>query len=170
MDPTVAGLLTTTLSFVVYGIIAAWHIVPWLRTQGRAAALVPLLWVHAFRHIALELFSAQRAGLAIPDGLRDQIAYGDLAGMLLAVLALVALRSGARIAVPLTWVFVIATVVDLVSALIGGMQAGLMAEAHDVPWLVLCFYVPALWITVALIAWQLVSRRGEPLHASGSQK
>jgi hypothetical protein len=170
MNPTAAALLTTALSFVAYGLLAAWHLVPWLRTQGRAAALVPLLWVHAFRHVALELFSAQRAGFAVPDDLRDAIAYGDLVGMALAVFALAALRAGSRFTVPLIWVFVVASVLDLVNALAGGVRAGMMDTAHDVPWLILCFYVPALWVTLGLIVWQLVTRRGEPLHASGGQK
>jgi hypothetical protein len=93
----------------------------------------------------------------------DLIAYGDLAGMVLAVFALAALRGGSRVAVPLTWVFVVATVLDLVSTLLGGLRAGMLGEANDVPWLVLCFYVPALWTTLGLIVWQLVTRRGEPL-------
>jgi hypothetical protein len=167
MDPRAAALLTTALSFVVYILISAMHVVPWLRTRGRAAALAPLLWVHAFRHVALELFSAQRAGFPIPNDLRDQIVYGDLAGMVLAVLALVALRSGSRVAVPVIWAFVAATVLDLLNALVGGVRVGLMAEAHDLPWLILCFYVPALWTTLGLIVWQLVTRRGEPLDAGG---
>jgi hypothetical protein len=170
MDPRVAALLTTTLSFVVYLLIAAWYVIPWLRTRRRAAALAPLLWVHAFRHVALELFSAQRTGLAVPDDLRDHIAYGDLAGMVLAVLALVALRSRSRIAIPLIWVFVAATVLDLLNALLGGIRAGLMGEAHDLPWLILCFYVPALWTTLGLIVWQLLTRRGEPLDANGGKR
>ena len=90
MDTTQALLLANTLSFVVYAILAFWYVVPWLKNHERAVALTPLLWIHAFRHVALQVFSAQRAGLVIPDGFRDQIAFGDLAGIILALLALIA--------------------------------------------------------------------------------
>ncbi len=163
MDPTLALLLANTLSFVLYLIIALWYAVPWLRRKERAAALAPLLWVHAFRHVALQVFSAQRAGLAVPDHLRDQIAYGDVAGMVLAVLALVALRAQARVAIPLVWLFVVATAADLLNSLVGGMREGMLGHANGVTWLILVFYVPALWTTLALVVWQLVARRGEGL-------
>ena len=163
MDPTLALLLANTLSFVLYLMIALWYAAPWLRRKERAAALAPLLWVHAFRHVALQVFSAQRAGLAVPDHLRDQIAYGDVAGMVLAVLALVALRAQARVAIPLVWLFVVATAADLLNSLVGGMREGMLGHANGVTWLILVFYVPALWTTLALVVWQLVARRGEGL-------
>jgi len=143
MDPTVALLLANTLSFVLCVIVTLWYVAPWLRKAGRAAALMPLLWVHAFRHVALQVFSAQRAGLAVSDTLRDQIAYGDLLGMALAVLALAALRARARAAIPLVWLFVAATCADLLNALVGGMREGMLGHASGVTWLILVFYVPS---------------------------
>jgi len=79
-----------------------------------------------------QVFSAQRAGLVVPDSLRDQIAYGDVAGMMLAVLALVALRAHAGFAIPLVWLFVVATVADLLNSLVGGIRAGMLGSAHGV--------------------------------------
>jgi len=163
MDTTRALLLANTLSFVVYAITAFWYVVPWLKNHERAVALTPLLWVHAFRHVALQVFSAQRAGLVIPNSFRDQIAFGDLAGVILALLALIALRLRARLAIPITWLFVVVTAFDLVNAIVGGMREGMMGMAYGVTWLILAFYVPALWVTLALIVWQLVSRRQRAL-------
>ena len=163
MSPRDAALLANTLSFVLSLLLAVWYVVPWLRSRSRATALTALLWFHAFRYVALELFSAQRAGLPIGNGLRDEIAYGDLAGSALAVLAIVALRYRWRGAIALVWLFVVATVFDLSNALVGGIRQQMMAEVHDVPWLILCFYVPALWTSLGLIVWQLVTRSREPL-------
>ncbi|HYS54247.1 MAG TPA: hypothetical protein VER58_10850 [Thermoanaerobaculia bacterium] len=159
MDTTQAVLLANTLSFVVYAIIAFWYVVPWMQKQERAIALVPLLWVHAFRHVALQVFSAQKAGLVVPDHLRNAIAFGDVAGTILALGALIALRLRSRLAIPITWVFVVATAADLVNAMVGGMREKMLGAAYGVTWLILAFYVPALWTTLALIVWQLVSRR-----------
>jgi len=161
MSSAAAALLANTLSFLVFVLIAFFYVVPWLRTKKREAALMVLLWVHAFRYVALELFSAQRAGLPIPNDLRDQIAYGDVVGTALAVLCILALRYGIRGGIALTWLFAAATFLDLVNALVGGIRHGMMGEVHDVPWLILCFYVPLLWVTLGLIVWKLLIRRGE---------
>jgi len=166
MDPTVAAFLGISLTFVVCALFAFWYVVPWLRAQGRAAALMPLLWIHTARHVALQIYSSQRAGLVVPDQLRDEIAYGDVAGMLLALGALVALRAQSRFAVPLVWLFAAETTADLLGSMIGGMRAGMIATAHNVTWLILVFYVPMLWTTLVLIVWQLIERRGESLGSA----
>ena len=163
MDTRSAGLTANALSFVAFILIACWYAAPWLRAASREKALTVLLWINAFRFVALELFSAQRAGLAIPDDLRDQIAYGDVAGAILAVICIFALRRRSRAAIPLTWIFALATFLDLANALVGGFRHQMMAFVHDVPWLILCFYVPVLWVALVLIVWQLISRRGEEL-------
>jgi hypothetical protein len=107
MDLTAAALVAMALSFVVFGTAAVWYVVPWMRTVALAAAISPLLWIHAFRYVALQLFSAQAFGFAIPNPTRDQIIYGDLIGMGLALATLYALRYRWRLAIPLAWVFVV---------------------------------------------------------------
>jgi Na+/phosphate symporter len=166
MTTTAAALLANTLSFLLALLIAVWYLVPWLNRRSRADALTALLWFNAFRYVALELFSAQSAGLRIPNALRDQIAYGDLAVSLLAVLAIVALRYRFRSAVGLVWIFAAASAVDLTNALVSGVRNAMLGEVHDVPWLILCFYVPALWVTLGLVVWQLISRSRDPLFDS----
>jgi len=158
-----AAALASVLSFAVFAVMAGWYVAPWLATRQRAEALVPLLWVHAFRHIALQIFSAQRFGFAVSDGARDQIAAGDVTGMVLAVISIVALHYRARVAPLLVWVFVAETVFDLVNATIAGVREQLFATASGVTWLILTFYVPLLWVSLALIVWQLYVRRRGPL-------
>jgi hypothetical protein len=161
MTSTAAAGFASIISFIVFALIAIWYGMPWLRSRSRADALIALLWVHAFRYIALQIFSAQKSGFAVSDGLRDQIAAGDVIGALLAVSAIVALRNKARIAIGLAWLFVAATVIDLVNSTIMGVDEHLFASAAAVTWLILAFYVPILWISLALIVWQLLSlRRG----------
>lgn len=163
MDLTAAALLAMILSFVVYATAAVWYAAPSLRELPLADALAPLLWIHAFRHVALQLFSSQEFGFAIPDSVRDQIAYGDLIGILLALATLYAMRFAWGWAVPLAWVFVVATALDLTNAAIQGIREELFAEAADVSWLILTFYVPALWVSLVLVVWKLITRRSEPL-------
>lgn len=161
MNLAAAGILAMTLSFAAFIGAATWHVVPWLSRRGRADALIPLLWVHAFRHVALQILSAQQAGFPVSDALRDHILYGDLAGMVLALIAIFALRKDLRLAIPLVWLFAAATVVDLVNSMVGGMREGILGHASGVTWLILTFYVPLLWTSLGLIVWQLLRRSGE---------
>jgi hypothetical protein len=60
---------------------------------------------------------------------------------------------------------VIETAYDTVGNIRGGMQEHLLGAAGGVTWLILGFYVPLLIVSLALIAWQLVTRRSEALAA-----
>jgi hypothetical protein len=75
-DLTAAALVAMVLSFVVFTTAAAWYALPWMRAVALGAAITPLLWVHAFRYVALQLISSQEFGFAIPNLTRDQIVYG----------------------------------------------------------------------------------------------
>jgi hypothetical protein len=157
-----AAALASVLSFVVFAIMAVLHVAPWLAARQRAEALTPLLWVHAFRYVALQIYSAQQFGFAVSDAARDQIATGDVICMALAVTSIVALHYRVRIAAVLVWALVAATIVDLVNATIAGVREQLFATAAGLTWLILTFYVPLLWVSIGLIVWQLYSRRQEP--------
>jgi hypothetical protein len=163
MSPTSAAALASVLSFAMFVTIAVLHVAPWLAAQQRAEALTPLLWVHAFRYVALQIYSAQQFGFTVSDAARDQIATGDVICMALAVISTVALHYRVRMAPVLVWALVAATIVDLVNATIAGVREQLFATASGLTWLILTFYVPLLWVSIGLIAWQLYSRRQEPL-------
>lgn len=165
MTLTYAALAATGFSFVVYIMAAVWYIGPWLRTRSLLDALSALVWVHAFRYIALEIFSAQKFGWNVPDDVADQIIYGDVISTVVAIVALVALRYRPPIARLVVWVLVVVTVVDLSNAGVQGATNELFEETFGVPWLILIFYVPTLWVTAVMMAWQLVARRGEPIGA-----
>lgn len=157
---TSAAVLAMAASFAVFGLATGWYAVPWLRVRQFEQAVEPLLWIHAFRYIALQAFSAQQFGLAASDSTVQQIAYGDLVGAALAVASLVALRarwSGARL---LIWAFVVATIVDLGNAFRAGLAEHLFGTAHDVSLTILTFYVPVLWISTGLVTWLLLGSSG----------
>ena len=162
MDTETAAILANTFTQVLSILIAVWYVAPWMRRQSKATSLTILLWVHAPRYIALQVFSAQQHGFAIPDALRDQIAYGDLACAILAAFAIVLLRYRSSAAILVTYLFLVVNVIDLLNAMAGGIQAGMMAAAHGITWLILAFYVPILFTTTGLIAWVLLSKNGEP--------
>jgi len=157
------------LSLIVLGAIARWYVVPWLNIRARADALIALLWVHVFRYVALQVFSAQRDGFPISDGGAMEIVLGDVGGAILAFITIALLRHRVRLAIPLAWLLAAETVYDTVANIRGGVREHLMGAAGGVTWLVLSFFVPMVVVSGVLLIWQLYSRRREALGSAGGR-
>jgi len=163
-----AAGLATLLSIVVWVLIAIWYVGPLLKRFQRADALALLLWVHVFRYVALQIFSASHFGFGASFDAQQQIAYGDVAGALLALLAIAALRYRWPIALLLSWVFALESAADLANASIVGVREQLLMTANGVTWLIVNLYAPLLWVSLGMVIWQLVTRRSESLASTPS--
>jgi hypothetical protein len=137
-----------------------------MKREPLAVALSLPLRVHAFRYVALQVFPAEKFGFDISNSTASEIAWGDVASAVLALAALWMLRESVRRALLLVWVFVVVASLDLVNATIGGIREQALATAHDLTWVILTIKVPLLWVTLALVVWQLVSGRGEAINTS----
>ena len=141
------------LSFVVYGLVAKWYLAPRLATLPLAAALQPLLVLHAFRHLGMVFLVPTVVGPALPRAFALPAAYGDLLAGLLALAAIATLRAGASIAIPLTWLFNVLGLLDLVNAFYQGLSNDVqLASAYYIP----TFIVPAFVITHLMMFRMLV--------------
>lgn len=158
------------LSLIVFAAIAIWYVVPWLNARSRAEALIALLWVHVFRYVALQVFSAQTTGFPISDEGAMEIVVGDVAGAVLAFVTIVLLRNRVRLAVPLAWLLVAETAYDTVTNIHGGVREHLMGAASGVTWMILAYFVPMVVLSAVLLAWQLFVRRGEALDAAAGDR
>ena len=159
--PAQAGAQLITL--VIFITLVRWYVAPWLGKRGRADALIALLWVNVFRYVALNVFSAQRTGFPISDHGAVEIVIGDVGGAIIAFAAILLLRQRAFAGVVLCWLLVIETATDTFLNIRGGVEEHLMGAASGFTWMVLVFFVPAVVVSIGLLAWQLVSRRHEPL-------
>ena len=164
LTPAQASAQFITLFVLV--MVARWYVMPWLNRRTRGEALIALLWVHVFRYVALQVFSAQQTGFPISDGGAMEIVVGDVAGAAIAFITIALLRHRVRLAIPLAWLLVAETVYDTVSNIRGGVQEHLMGAANGVTWMILVFFVPMVVVSGVLMAWQLYARRGEQLDAS----
>jgi len=152
--------LVTLLVFIA---VARWYVAPWLAIRGRAEALIALLWIHVFRYVALQIFAAQREGFPISAGGALEIVMGDVGGAVIAFAAIVLLRRRAFAGVMLCWLLVAETMTDTFLNIRGGVEEHLMGAAVGVTWMILVFFVPAIIVSLGLLAWQLLSRRHETL-------
>lgn len=153
------------ISIVVYALFALWHIVPRLRKLDRGQALVALLWVHVFRYVVLYLYVARKEGYPISDALLTELVIGDLFGAVLAMAGIILLRFQSILGVVFAYLVFAATIVDAIAGTYIRNIEPPRADATGVWWLVFVFFAPLIIISLPLIAWQLYSRRGEPLTA-----
>lgn len=79
MMPFVLFEIQFTLSLLVYILIATWYIKPLLSRLYREEALMPLLWVHAFRIVGGTIIAPGSVAAGVPVEFRMMIGYGDMA-------------------------------------------------------------------------------------------
>jgi hypothetical protein len=145
--------LQVLLSFLVYGLVARWYVTPRLAPLPLHAALQPLLVLHATRYLGMVFLVPTVVGPALPAGFAVPAAYGDLLAALLALAALVALHARAPIALPLTWLFNVVGLLDLINAFYQGLRNDVqLGAAYFIP----TFAVPALVITHLMMFRMLV--------------
>ena len=163
MSTESAAQLAMTVNFVTLVVLALWRYVPWSRERPLTVAATPLVAIHTARTIALQLYSSQANGFEVSDGTRNEIIWGDFVGAVLALATLLTIWLAPRYLRPIASLLVVVTVIDLANALIEGIREELLGKATDVSWLILTFYVPLLWVTIGLLGWLILTRRGGPI-------
>lgn len=158
MDPIALFAVQFTLSLVAYALIASWYVAPRLAGVPRELALVPLLWLHAFRVIGGTILAPGAVDAGVPMDFRTMVGLGDMATALLALLALVALRTRIPAAIGLVWLFLAVATLDTVNAIIQSIRFNVFSYALGLNWVIVTIYVPALLVSSLLILMQLLRR------------
>ena len=143
-------------------LIAIWYVRPWLNKLGSAQALTVLLWVHVFRYTVLNILPTQRDGYLISHLGLIQLVVGDLAGAVIALAAIALLRRRARLGIALCWLLIAVFIVDSIGIFYERGVAPSGADPSGLWWLIFALFAP-LVVVNPLLAWQLSTRRGEPL-------
>jgi len=146
-----------TLSLVAYLLIAFWYVAPRLSKLPLESALVPLMWVHAFRTVGGTILAPGSVESAVPMDFRVMIGYGDLATAFLALLALIALRAHFPRAITLVWLCMIVGNLDTLNAIIQSVRYNVFTYALGLNWVIVTIYVPALLVSSLLIFMQLLN-------------
>ena len=155
MPPIVLFGIQFTFSLAAYALIAWWYGAPRLSRLPREAALVPLVWIHTFRIVGGTILAPGAVDAGVPMEFRTMIGYGDMATAVLALVALIALRSRMSGAVALVWLFLVVGLLDTVNAIIQSMRFSVFTYGLGVNWVIVTAYVPALLVSSVLIFIQL---------------
>ncbi len=154
MDTLAIFGLQFVLSLVVWGLIAKWLVAPWIETKSPHDALFWLTLPHAFRYMGMVFLVPGVVAQPLPAAFAIPAAYGDLVTGVLALLALIALRTGWARALALVWLFNIVGTVDLLNAL---RQANVVVD-FGAAWYIPTWFVPLLLVTHFMIFVRLVRR------------
>jgi len=144
-----------TLALVAYALIGWWYVAPRLSRLEREVALMPLLWVHAFRIVGGTILAPGAVDATVPGDFRSMIGYGDMATAVVALLALIALRRRMPVAIALVWLGLTVGFLDTVNAIIQSMRYSVFTYGLGVNWVIVTMYVPALLVSSVLIFIQL---------------
>ena len=155
MAPIVLFGIQFTFSLVAYALVAWWYAAPKLAQLPRQVALVPLLWIHAFRIVGGTILAPGAVDSAVPADFRTMIGVGDMATAVLALLALIALRARWSGAIALVWLCLTVGLLDTVNAIVESMRYSVFTYALGVNWVIVTIYVPALLVSSFLIFIQL---------------
>jgi hypothetical protein len=142
-----------------YLLIAFWYVRPRLDPLPRELALVPLLWVHAFRFVGGTVLAPGAVGPGVPAEFQKMVGYGDLVTAVLALVALVALRARSGRAIALVWLCVTVGMLDTVNAIIQSVRFSVFDDSLGVNWVIVTAYVPALLVSSLLIYMRLLGAR-----------
>ncbi len=156
MPPIVLFGLQFTFSLVAYGVFAAWYAVPRLAPWPQAQALAPLLWVHVFRIAGGAILAPGSVDPSIPADFRAMVGLGDMATALLALVALVALRTRAGFALGLVWLFLVFATADTANAVVQSLRYDVFDAPLGLNWTIVTCYVPALLVSSWLILVRLL--------------
>ena len=158
VDAQLSAMLGSILVFIL---VARWYIIPKLKTLRPVTAIVVLLWVHVPRYFTLIQFSAQQQGYPISNAAVMEAVVGDVAGAIIALLAILAFRRFAKIGIVLSWILVVETIADITVGFIRKAHEPVWGKASGVTWLILDLYIPFILICLPLLVWRLIVWRDE---------
>ncbi len=141
-------ILTVNLLFstLVFWIAARLYLLPRLHELRARSVLLPILLLHAFRHLGLMFLAPGGTYAGIPPQFAYPAAFGDFLAAVLAVTAIWALAVSARGARLLVWAFNIEGTLDLIVAIALATVTGAAAYMGPAYWIP-AFWVPALLVT-----------------------
>lgn len=149
MTPLALLLTQIGFSFAALGTLAL-RLRPWARRMPTPLVIELLLWLHVPRHVALGLLAPGQA-TGVASAVASTIAWGDFSCAVLALLAIVALRTIGPRTVRWLWLYGLVSWLDIALALTLGLGAGVYATPLGVSWFVLTAYVPMVCVSQVVL-------------------
>jgi len=146
------NILTVNLLFstLVFAIAAKLYLLPKLSELEPRSVVLPILLLHAFRHLGLMFLAPGAVFPGIPQQLTYPAAFGDLLAAALALIAIPAVVRQSRLARPLVGLFNLEGTLDLIAAIT-------LATIYEAaPYMGPAYWIPAFWVPALLVTHYVV--------------
>lgn len=159
MDSFVVLGVQSTLSMFVFFLVIKWYVVPKITKETKFDILALLLLVNVFRYLPLSLFMPGQVSPEFPSYLMEIVAHGDFISSILALIALILLKSEKKFASIFTWIFSIVSIIDITIV----MTLAISEKVYQLPlganYFTVSVYVPMLIVIQVLILKILLSKQ-----------
>jgi hypothetical protein len=133
------------LSTLVFWAAARLYVLPRLRELAPGTVLLPILLLHALRHLGLMFLAPGAIYAGMPAQFAYPAAYGDLLAAVLALVAIPLVAQQSRAARAMVWIFSVEGTVDLATAIT-------LATAYGAaPFMGAAYWIPAFWVPALLV-------------------
>jgi hypothetical protein len=138
------------LSTIVFALAAKLYLMPKLGRLDPRAVVLPILLLHALRHLGLMFLAPGAVDPGIPEQFAYPAAFGDLIAAVLALIAIAAVVRRSQLARPLVGLFNIAGTIDLMFAI------SLATIYGAAPYMGAAYWIPAFWVPALLVTHYVV--------------
>ena len=129
----------------MFWVAARIYLLPKLPELRPQSVLLPILLLHALRHLGLMFLAPGAIYPGMPPEFAYPAAFGDLLAAFLALCAIPAVARNAGVGRPLVWLFNVEGTVDLISA------TTLATIYKAAPYMGAAYWIPAFWVPTLLV-------------------
>lgn len=151
MEPIIVLAVHCTLSLFTFWLIGKWYVVPRLNQQNKYEILSILLIINVFRYLPLSLYMPGQVSPEFPAYVKDIIAHGDFLSGMLALIAVLLLKSGKKWSIAFVWLFSVVSIADIILALSLAMSSKVYELSLGANYFTVVVYVPLLMVVQVLI-------------------
>jgi hypothetical protein len=138
------------LSTIVFAIAAKLYLIPLLPRLEPRSVVLPILLLHALRHLGLMFLAPGAVFPGIPEQFAYPAAFGDLIAAVLALIAIAAVVRRSWFARPLVGLFNVEGTIDLMLAI------SLATIYGAAPYMGPAYWIPAFWVPALLVTHYVV--------------
>ncbi len=151
--------ISYAVAFLAFGLIAKWYVWPFLAHRDPKSGLTPLLLYACLRVNGLMFLMPGLVSPDLPAAFARPVAYGDVTAVVLALIALGALRNGLPFATAAVWLFNLEGTADLIYANVSTFVDKVDPTMLGVSYYLAVVNVPAMVVVHILIFMYLLRPR-----------
>jgi hypothetical protein len=132
-------------SLLVFNAAYRWLLMPVLHRITPSMVLIPILLLHALRHLGLMFLTTGVTSSAMPQQFAVPAAAGDFLSSSLAFIAAWLIHRKSKWAVGVTWVFSVVGIADFVMAVV-------LSRWYDAAdYMGGAYWIPAFWVPMLIV-------------------